>query len=117
MTKPSIEVALLAKMLGIEARILARLDRAILRRLEWQDAGDDVEALELSDEFLAGLQRRGAVEKLSTAYDQCELDGTKIAFAHCSRPCFLRGDGAEPYRVSRVSCGIDLFRMPLIFCI
>ncbi len=75
----------------------------------------DVEAIELSDEFLARLERGRAVEELSAADDQSKLDGTKIAFAHCREsPAFCETPGPCPAS-SRVSFGIDLFRMPLIF--
>jgi hypothetical protein len=99
--QPVDRVALFAKMFCIEAGVLPRLHRAVLRRLQRKDAVADIEAIELSDEFPARLQRRRRVEELPAAHDQAEFDGTKIAFAHSRKPCVLRGGGVAPADLAR----------------
>jgi hypothetical protein len=102
--EPVNRVALLAKMSRIEARVLPRLHRAVLRRLERKDTVLDIEAIELSDHLLARLQRRRRVEELAAAHDQSKLDGTKIAFAHCRKTLrSARRRATSAPRVSRVS--------------
>ena len=80
--QPVDRLTFVAKMPCIAARVLARLHCAVLRRIQRENAVANLEAIEVSDEFRAGLQRRRPVKKLSAAHDQSELDGTKIAFAH-----------------------------------
>ena len=49
-----------AKMLGVAAAVVARLHRAVLRRLERQDGVADAELVELGDELPARFERRRA---------------------------------------------------------
>ena len=63
-------VALLAKMRGVEAAVVARLHRAVLCRFDRQDAVADAELFELGDELSARFDRRRAVEELAAADNQ-----------------------------------------------
>ena len=98
--QPVNRLTLLAKMPCIKAPVLARLHCPVLRRIQRKDAVADVEAIEVSDKFLARLERGRSIEELAAAHDQSELDGTKIAFAHCRKALRSARRRAEP-RLSR----------------
>ena len=91
-------IALLAKMRRVAPCVLARLHRAVLGRLDRQDAGGDVQPVELRDQLLARLERGRAVEKFPAADDQPEVDWTKIALVHGLTPRASRAARSAPSR-------------------
>ena len=113
--QPVNRLTLLAKMPCIKAPVLPRLHGPVLRRIQRQDAVADVEAIEVSDEFLARFERGRSVEELAAAYDKSELYGTKVAFAHCRkalRSARRRGRSPLISRVSSASICFGCLRFP-----
>ena len=76
--QPVDHVALVAKMRGVETRVLSRLHGSVLRRLDREDAIADTQPIELRDQLLAGLESRSAVEEFTTADDEPELDLAQV---------------------------------------
>ena len=85
--QPVDRIALLAKKRRVAARVLARLHRAVLRRIDRQDAVGDIEPVELSEQLLARLKGRRPLKNSRLPTTSPSLMGRRLRLLMVGEPC------------------------------